>query len=377
MGCVAAATIAALVSRACGTDTPSPDLKSPSPSFGATSTASAAWSPAPIEAPAPFVQSPSPGLREIPAPFSTACPSTCLFKSCTEWVASSVNTCAGLEMLGCDCTGCDCGQGEIADVFWTELDNWACGVESTEGPVDIGHDGADFDIMEIGKCMDWCAQNEECGGIWHDKAEGRCTYVADTSIGQYKDPWSSCYSLHRDQTLPPVPPDDAQPSSTTTTTAAAGKVTGGTNPKVTAAPKEVCQTGCITNDRTCEDWASYYSCSDLESKIGCDCSYCSCPVDCIGEWSAWETCDATCGAGSTSRTFEIAVRAVNGGLECEVEDGEVESTDCSAMDPDDTDSVLNCPVDCSGHWLAWGECTTTCGTQGTKERSFAVEIQPK
>ena len=195
------------------------------------------------------------------------------------------------------------------------------------------------------------------------QAELKCTYVADPSVYQSQDPWSACYTLNLpddgDSTLsttlslltttpPPVVNDGSnsdggvqpkatakpkatpKPKGTTTTTKlqepTATKTTT-TKPVVvdedTTSRGSTCGSGCIQPDRTCEDWADYYTCGELESKVGCDCSGCSCAVDCVGEWSAWAECDVTCGTGRTSRSFMVLVDAAFGGEECAFSRGEV------------------------------------------------------
>ena len=51
------------------------------------------------------------------------------------------------------------------------------------------------------------------------------------------------------------------------------------------------------------------------------CNVAPCVVDCAGEWSDWENCDAVCGVGKQTRTFEVTRRPEGGGKECEAASG--------------------------------------------------------
>jgi hypothetical protein len=137
----------------------------------------------------------------------------------------------------------------------------------------------------------------------------------------------------------------------------------------------------------CEDWIGphtsvAWTCSGLEgaSGAGCDCSGCDCAVDCVGAWGAWSTCDATCGIGSATRSFEVAVAAWDGGAECTFAQGTTQEAPCAVLqDPDGGGGgvVVDCPLDCVGQWSVWGACSVSCGGGGTKKRIFAVETGAK
>eukprot|EP00750_Incisomonas_marina_P031326 INCI799.1.p1 GENE.INCI799.1~~INCI799.1.p1 ORF type:complete len:2111 (-),score=241.46 INCI799.1:204-5903(-) len=94
------------------------------------------------------------------------------------------------------------------------------------------------------------------------------------------------------------------------------------------------------------------------------------PIDCAGEWSAWTTCDETCGptfaARHSHRTFQVSVVAENGGSQCEALDGITESLICAP--------VPECSRDCFGDWTEWSECFGTCGPFVYNER-FYVRVQ--
>eukprot|EP00750_Incisomonas_marina_P011025 INCI16332.2.p1 GENE.INCI16332.2~~INCI16332.2.p1 ORF type:complete len:1450 (-),score=213.01 INCI16332.2:215-4564(-) len=94
------------------------------------------------------------------------------------------------------------------------------------------------------------------------------------------------------------------------------------------------------------------------------CNDVPCPTDCLGTWTPWSSCNATCGNSSSSKTFAVEMPAANGGLQCNVSDGAVQTRNC-ANEP--------CPVDCTGFWSAWETCPTTCGTN-SHARTFSIYV---
>ena len=56
----------------------------------------------------------------------------------------------------------------------------------------------------------------------------------------------------------------------------------------------------------------------------------NCPVPCLGEWSAWTECDATCSEGVQMRSYTVFQDADEGGANCSFADEEVQSKTCCA-----------------------------------------------
>ena len=96
-----------------------------------------------------------------------------------------------------------------------------------------------------------------------------------------------------------------------------------------------------------------------------DCSL-TCPVDCSGTWSTWTDCSGNCDSATKTRTFTITTDAKNGGKVCDALNGAVDTSDCS----------LTCPVDCSGTWSTWTDCSGNCDS-ATKTRTFTITTDAK
>ena len=66
------------------------------------------------------------------------------------------------------------------------------------------------------------------------------------------------------------------------------------------------------------------------------CSTNPCPVDCMGTWGEFGTCvpgGDTCTDGAQTRTYTVTAAAANGGTDCEADDGDVDTEDCSDIFP--------------------------------------------
>ena len=74
------------------------------------------------------------------------------------------------------------------------------------------------------------------------------------------------------------------------------------------------------------------SCSDANpnSVQVAPCDFVPCPLDCLGYWSSWAECDASCGRATATRRFIVTQEPTNGGLSCAVEGGATQSTSCHA-----------------------------------------------
>ena len=95
----------------------------------------------------------------------------------------------------------------------------------------------------------------------------------------------------------------------------------------------------------------------------CNTASCGQWADCVGAWSAYSSCTATClSDGTRTREYSVSQAAQNGGRACTVDDGEQISESCSA----------GCPVDCLGQWSSWDSCTVACGGGGTQARTYTV-----
>lgn len=88
-----------------------------------------------------------------------------------------------------------------------------------------------------------------------------------------------------------------------------------------------------------------------------------CPVDCVGNFSAWSGKCPECGAGQpVVRTFEVARREAHGGRACDFEDGYTQREMCQ---------MKACRSDCEGTFGKWSPCSRHCGG-GVRRRRFTV-----
>jgi len=99
-----------------------------------------------------------------------------------------------------------------------------------------------------------------------------------------------------------------------------------------------------------------------------NCQEDNCPtVDCeVGDWKPWGECSATCGGGTKTRAREVVEEPQNGGATC------------PALEETIVCNTEGCPVDCEvGDWKQWGECSVTCGGDGTRTKAREVVKEPE
>lgn len=89
-----------------------------------------------------------------------------------------------------------------------------------------------------------------------------------------------------------------------------------------------------------------------------------CPVHCVGAWSSWSQCSATCGSAEQYRVFKVTVEQAGTGDECDHDHEHRETQLCGPA---------ICPVNCTGAWGAWGQCDASCGG-GERTRAFKVTV---
>eukprot|EP00930_Biecheleria_cincta_P035557 TRINITY_DN24452_c0_g3_i1.p1 TRINITY_DN24452_c0_g3~~TRINITY_DN24452_c0_g3_i1.p1 ORF type:complete len:1286 (-),score=145.81 TRINITY_DN24452_c0_g3_i1:109-3966(-) len=135
---------------------------------------------------------------------------------------------------------------------------------------------------------------------------------------------------------------------------------------------EGCSKSCGTGQRS-----RYRSVAQVKNSAGADCpapdsqtescGMVNCPVDCVLEdWTAWDTCDVSCGQGNTQRTRKVKTTPIYGGRDC---DARLEKKSCNQG---------LCPVNCQlSDWTEWGACSHTCvsnGTNGTTGTAKRIRI---
>src|SRR6056300_1686969 len=82
------------------------------------------------------------------------------------------------------------------------------------------------------------------------------------------------------------------------------------------------------------------------------------PIDCVGSWSPWTDCTATCNQddGVRERLFTVQRKAEHGGAPCSAGDKEKEMDDCKAS---------------KGHYRNTGGCSKSCGG-GEQRQDFVL-----
>lgn len=107
------------------------------------------------------------------------------------------------------------------------------------------------------------------------------------------------------------------------------------------------------------------ACSNTDGETK-PCSGPPCGVNCVGSFTNWGSCSATCGYGTQSRTYNITTQQAGGGASCPHPDGYTETQTCPNL------PACVATVDCVGHWGDWTGCSAGCGG-GTQTRQYIVD----
>ena len=91
-----------------------------------------------------------------------------------------------------------------------------------------------------------------------------------------------------------------------------------------------------------------------------ECNLEPCPVNCVGGWSDWSQCTASCDGGKQTRSFVVSESEKFGGV-CP-DKNKIETRDCNTH---------GCPRDCEGYYTSWTSCNKTRGG-GVQTKSFVV-----
>jgi hypothetical protein len=93
----------------------------------------------------------------------------------------------------------------------------------------------------------------------------------------------------------------------------------------------------------------------------------TCPVNCVGSWSA-ETCTAGCGSTCTpTQTYTHTTLQAGTGSTCPHTDGETRNGP--------TDTGVTCPITCYGTWST-ETCTASCESSCTPIQTFTIHTYP-
>jgi len=132
-----------------------------------------------------------------------------------------------------------------------------------------------------------------------------------------------------------------------------------------SACTRTCGGGVQTQTRHVVQAAMYggNACPVLSQQQSCNTQ--PCPVNCeVGAWSAWSTCDRSCGGGSQTQTRVVLTQAAHGG------------SACPALRQTQPCNTHNCPVHCDvSGWSSWSACSAACGG-GSQRQTRTITVQP-
>jgi hypothetical protein len=97
-----------------------------------------------------------------------------------------------------------------------------------------------------------------------------------------------------------------------------------------------------------------------------NCNTQPCPIDCEGSFGEYETCSKPCGGGKQERVYTVTQSAQNGGRQCPHTNGHIDTKTCNTQP---------CPIDCKGYFEDFNICSEDCGENGFKLKKFIVETQ--
>eukprot|EP00992_Anisonema_acinus_P001480 TRINITY_DN10480_c0_g1_i2.p1 TRINITY_DN10480_c0_g1~~TRINITY_DN10480_c0_g1_i2.p1 ORF type:complete len:1157 (+),score=247.08 TRINITY_DN10480_c0_g1_i2:56-3472(+) len=97
----------------------------------------------------------------------------------------------------------------------------------------------------------------------------------------------------------------------------------------------------------------------------CSVSGPTCVDNCAGVWGDYDSCSASCEAGTHTRTYTVTTPAGVGGAPCSIQEGSTETAVCN---------LGECPVHCEGGFGPWSDCSVTCHA-GAQTRTYGYTTE--